>query len=135
MDNWQSKIDDHLRKQEEKKFDPARIRKRDIIAGALSQISEQVRNANRQRHMSNLARKFECSVCHTPSQQPASKISHYETVHPNHEFATSRSVPVYEEDWKTPGDMTRCSICHNFVCKKTSCIYKGICKNCGQNFS
>lgn len=93
---------------------------------------EEKLRAEHTKRLVKLQARYRCHICGKPSSEPSKGQESTGRFVVHHEFYSGPSE--YEmrtvDDWNSPGDLERCSKCHQWTCK--NCIHWGICKKCAE---
>ena len=80
-----------------------------------------IKQAERDIKVKKLGETFKCHICKRPAMEP---------------YVGRRNIGEYTvdltENWDEPGDLRKCSECHELTCNNDDCVHKGICKECAE---
>jgi hypothetical protein len=129
MDDWRNRINHHLDEQERQRNQNKQDRLREEQKYHEKRQAEEKRKeqADYDRKLVRLQKKFKCHVCNTPSQGPKVRTLYrteyrgYGEVGSNVEVESGMKI-----FWNTPGDLNLCEHHQKWTCR--ACLHRGICK-------
>lgn len=128
-DDWKKEQD---RKVEQKRLEEQRKWQAEQEARRKAQALEEERNRQRQqaeydRSLKELQRKFRCDICGVLPTEPGTIYESYTYRNPN-DYDDDDSLTDYKEvkTWSVPGGLTKCTICEKWFCSQH--IHNGICE-------
>ncbi len=110
MDDWRVKVD--------KKIEADEIERKE----RKQQIKKAVEDKEKREYEANLERlqrKYSCHICGKLPTKPAKMEMG------GSDYTASETV----DNWKLPGDLIKCSICHRWTCEED--FYEEYCRKCG----
>ena len=102
MSNWRLEIDCWLKREEERK----------------KEESARERREEERKALAKLRRHFKCHICGEVASGPKEKRGQ----------GSDDWQPQTYTDWDFPGNLSQCSLCGRWVCKRH--IHRGICQKC-----